>query len=276
MDKRLVVFNAAAGLVGVAAVAFAVRSMLPSPTPPCSDRYHTAMNFALEQDGALLTPSVLQGRLGGRDVGLTHNVAIARLDKGPVPVAMAVDLRPGAPGSSTTEGGLRFPWEPRALQGKEAVCLSYQVMLPSDFEAGAGGALPGIRGVDRTDEARDAFLVRPAWRRDAKGGADQVVGAEQRARSLESEGFSLPRGRWVRLEQEVVLNAPGRRNGVYRTWADGALVVDRTDLDLRPAPGGAVSVAGVAASVLYGNEAAPARIPRDTRIWLSPFEIRWR
>jgi len=278
LDTRFVVFNAAAGLVGLTAVVFAVRTLLPSPATPCAERYNTAMTFALERGGAVLTAADLQTRLGGRDVGLSRNVEIARLQDGPVPVGMAVTLpkEPVAgPDTAAVDGGLSFPWEPRALQSQRAVCLSYQVMLPANFDASVGGLLPGIRGADRSGGADDGFVARPAWRASGEGGADQAVraGSERRSLRLEAHGFALSRGRWARLDQEVVLNAPNRRDGIYRIWVDGVLVLDRTDLELRATPG--ITISGVAASVFYGGEDAIARAPRDTKIWLSPFEVRW-
>jgi len=278
LDARFVVFNAAAALVGLAAVVFVVRSQLPSHATPCGERYHTAMTFGLERSGAVLTVAELQGTLGGRDVGLAHNVQIARLREGPVPVGMAISLpreRVTAPDTGTADGGMSFSWEPRALQGQTGACLSYQLMLPATFDPSVGGALPGIRGTDRSGQAEGGFVARPAWRRNGEGGADQIVRAasEKRLLRLESHGFVLPRGRWAKLDQELVLNTPKRKDGVYRIWVDGALVLERTDLEVSAAP---MTVSGVAASVFYGSEDAVVRAPQDTKIWLSPLEVRWQ
>ncbi|MDD4902305.1 MAG: hypothetical protein PHE24_04150 [Patescibacteria group bacterium] len=40
-------------------------------------------------------------------------------------------------------------------------------------------------------------------------------------------------GRWVNFEMEVKLNTPGAKDGLYRLWIDGKLVVERTGVDLR-------------------------------------------
>jgi hypothetical protein len=274
-ETKYIVFNAAAGLVGLTAVALAARSLLPSSTTPCAERYLTAMTFTLERGGEVLKAADLQSGMGGRDAGVARNLTVERLQDGPVSVAMAVDLpRAPAAGVAAADGnGVSFPWEPRALRGQTGVCLSYRLKLPGDFNTSIGGALPGIRGADDSSAAENGFVVRPVWRSTGQGGAEEVR-AERRPVRLEWSGFALPRGRWARVDQELVLNAPKKKDGIYRIWVDGALVVDRRDLELRAGPG--MTVSGVAASVFYGGEDAVARAPRDTRIWLSPFEVRWK
>lgn len=36
---------------------------------------------------------------------------------------------------------------------------------------------------------------------------------------------------------EVLLNTPGETDGLYRMWADSALIIERTDVDLRGSTG---------------------------------------
>jgi hypothetical protein len=40
-------------------------------------------------------------------------------------------------------------------------------------------------------------------------------------------------GRWVCFESEVLLNTPGKKDGLYRMWADDSLIIERKDVDLR-------------------------------------------
>jgi hypothetical protein len=225
----------------------------------------------------VLTAADLQGGLGGRDFGLSRNVDITRVKDGGVPIAMVVNLPKGtasAPAATLSDAGMSFPWEPRALQGISAACLSYQAMLPVNFDPSVGGALPGIRGSDR--EQTDTFVARPSWRASGEGGADAILatGSERHTYGLEPAGYALPRGQWMRVDEEVVLNAPGRKDGTLRLWIDGALVLERFDMEYRTTP--AITISGVAANVFYGSDSVVARAPRDTKIWLSPFEIRWQ
>jgi hypothetical protein len=40
-------------------------------------------------------------------------------------------------------------------------------------------------------------------------------------------------GRWTCFEMEVLLNTPGKTDGLYRLWADDTLLEERTNVDLR-------------------------------------------
>jgi hypothetical protein len=278
-NMRFALYNAAAGVIGIVALLFVVRSMLPSPIAPCSGRYQTTMSLALERGGELLSVADLQGSLAGKDLGLAQHVALTRVPDAPAPVAMVVNLpKSGAPGpgKAQPEGAVTFPWEPRALQNTAAACLSYHLLLPASFEAGAGGVLPGILLADRSERSDAGSATRLAWRSSGAGGADQVgVGAhDKRIVALEREGFPLARGHWMKVDQEVVLNTLGRHDGALRVWLEGALVLERADLEYRSSAD--VTISGVAARLFYGNEENVARPPRETTVMFSPFEIRWQ
>src|SRR5262249_20803835 len=89
----------------------------------------------------------------------------------------------------------------------------------------------------------------------------------------DADNLTIPRGRWVQLDQEVVLNGPEQENGVLRVWVDGALAIDRADFEYRSKSD--MGVTGIAADVFYAGEDIAARSPADTKIWLSPFQVRW-
>ena len=75
------------------------------------------------------------------------------------------------------------------------------------------------------------------------------------------------------LEQEIVLNTPGVKNGALRLWADGALVLEKTGLVIHEKAQAQVSgvLAETTLSVLAG-----ATLPKDQKILLSPPELRWQ
>lgn len=279
-NTKVIVFNAAAGLVVAGALIALVQSVfLKSGTLPCSERYGSGTIFSLERGGVMLTATDLQARLGGKDVGVDENVQIVRPKDGPVAVAMRINLPKGSAsplGAAAPKGGISFPWLPRSVRGKSAACLSYSVLLPTDFAFGPGGVLPGVLGTQSVDEAGDSFTAVMAWRERGVGGVTNLVTSkgETRGFAVEGEGFSLPPGRWVKLEQEVVLNSPRQADGALRIWADGKLVVERTDMFYRSKP--EVTIAGVAADVFYGGQDASRVAPKDTSIMLSPLEVRWQ
>jgi hypothetical protein len=278
---KVIVFNAAAGLVGAVALVAAVRTVLmPAAMAPCTERYHNMTAFNLERAGVTLTAADLQASLGGRDVGVMDNVTIGPMQGAPVPLAMAVILRQAnatPQGSAESKGGATFPWEPRVLQGKAGACLSYHVRFSAGFDFQRGGALPGIGGTD-AGEKGDRFLARLAWRPKGVGGATVRVTENGATRALpaEREGFELPRGKWVKLEQEVVLNTPKKSDGTLRIWVDGTLAIDRTDMTYRTKPD--VTISGVSVDVFYGSgpDDSQAAAAKDAKVWLTPLEIRWQ
>ncbi len=276
-DAKVIVFNAAAILITVAAVAGLARSLFTSPTAaPCNERYINSTAFALERAGVVLTTADLQSSLGGDDAGVIDDVSIAKLPNGPAPVVMTVRMPKGSTSpNGSPKGGMSFPWLPRPVQGKTAACLSYSVLLPPNFEFNRGGVLPGIRGMEPDMPSPDEFTARMVWREDGEGGANLRVASAGETRSLPAyrEGFAIPRGRWVKLDQEVVLNAPKQADGVLRVWIDGALALERTDLIYRSKP--SVVVSGVAAEVYYGTSDGAGAAPADTQISLTPFVMRW-
>jgi hypothetical protein len=281
LDAKVILFNAAAVLITVGALVGVLRSYVFAPAAaPCTERYTNAAMFALERAGVVLTAADLQSGLAGNDAGVLENLQIGPAKDAPAPNVLSVRLPQGS-GSPLSEtqpkGGISFPWQPRAARGKTAACLSYAVRLPEGFEFHRGGVLPGIRGTDLSDQSRDGFVARLAWRPDRAGGATLrvVTGARTERFFAEREAFAFPRGRWVNLELEAVLNTPKEANGILRAWVDGRLAIDRTDMVYRSRPD--VAVSGVSADVFYGAEDASftAAAPKDTRVSLTPFDLRW-
>jgi hypothetical protein len=279
---KFIVFNAAAGLVGVAALVAAVRSVLmPAGVAPCTERYHSMTAFHLERGGVTLTAADLQASLGGRDVGVMDNVSVGPMKDAPAPLAMAVVLRQAnatPQGLAEPKGGATFPWEPRALQGKAGACLSYHVRFPSGFDFQRGGALPGIGGADAGGDQGDKFLARLAWRPKGAGGVTVRVTENNATRAVpaERDGFEFPRGKWVKLEQEVVLNTPKKNDGILRVWVDGTLAIDRTDMSYRARPDVVVSKVSVDAFYGSGPDDPQTSAANDAKVWLSPLEVRWQ
>jgi hypothetical protein len=281
-DLKVILFNAAAVLITVAALVGVLRSYVFAPTAaPCSERYLNTAEFSLKRAGVVLTAADLQASLGGNDAGVIDNLEIGPAKDAPVPVVLSVKLPQGS-GSPMSDvaakGGVSFPWQPRAARGKSAVCLSYSVLLPANFEFHRGGVLPGIRGADLSGQSQDGFVARPAWRPDQKGGASlrASVGDKTERTLAEREAFAFPRDRWVKLELETVLNTPKQADGILRTWVDGKLAIERTDMVYRQKPG--IAVSGVSADVFYGAEdsSASAAAPKDTKVSLTPFDLRWQ
>lgn len=262
-STKVILFNAGAIVVAGAAIFGAAHSMFTaSATPPCGERYLKMTSFSLDRGGVILTSADLQAMSGGRDAGVMQNVAIVRKD-GPAPLAVEVNLQKG---SSGREDGMAFPWEPRALAGKTAACLSYHVFLPRDFDFRRSGKLPGLTG----GSEQDGFAVPVTW--DASGRTGAFVRAASGPGVMALAEVKLPKGRWAKVEQEVILNAPRAGNGVLRLWVDGALAIERKDVRYRA--GDEAGLSAVAAEVHYTGPAVAA--DKAAKLWLSPFEVRWQ
>jgi hypothetical protein len=281
-SPKFLLFNAAAALAGgAAALAAAWSVLMPTPIAPCSERYNSMTAFGLERGGVALTAADLQASLGGKDVGVIDGVTIGPVKDAPAPLAMAVSLQKASvsPLGIATQfsGGASFPWQPRVLQGKASACLSYSVLLPADFEFHRGGVLPGIAGADGNEQG-DKFAIQLAWRPKEGGGVTVRVtenGVSQ-GMPVERQTFEFARGRWVKVEQEVILNTPKMQDGTLRVWVNGVLVVDRRDIAYRAKSD--VTVAGVAVDVFRGAGPTDAQSAanKDAKVWLTPFAVRWQ
>ena len=227
-----------------------------------------------------MTAADLQSSLGGKDVGVIENLTIAKVQGAPAAIAMTVSLPKGSasPHASTSPRGrheLSLGDAPPARQdgGVPELQRARACGLPSSAEAGRCRA---SGGGDAEGRASDGFVARMAWRarRQRRGDtAHQRATAKREAPCADREGFAFPRGRWVKLEQEVVLNTPKQADGILRVWADGRLAVDRTDMTYRTRSD--VTLSGVAADVFYGTEEGGGLAPADTQVSLTPFELRW-
>ena len=289
-----ILFNVAGALIGIAALAGAVRYTVFKPQiAPCDTRYKQTMRFSLEHDGKLLSTDELQARLGGRDQGL-QNVGIVRDASAPKPALLTVALPSGSisPEAGANHGDMHFPWEPRVLAKQTAVCLAYDMKLSKDFDLTENGLLPGLIGTNQSEG--EQFEVYLSWDRSGEGTVRHKITAKPAAQAssstlllkaqidlsagegsygVELAAFELPRGRWMRINQELVLNKPDQSDGIARIFIDGKLVLERTDMQLRTSAETTLSGVEVATHII----GADARYPgaTDGAVAFTPFEIYW-
>ncbi len=285
-----IVLNGAAMLIAGASLVVVVRSVvIAEEVAPCKDRFQQASRLSLDRNGVAMSLGDLQGQLGNTDWGLMSGGRVVKLKSGPAPFALELDLatapsakRVGSSGANVDEtredrAGIGFTWAPQSFSKPIAACLSYSVFLPDGFSFGRGGRLPGFLGTSSLDsEAKEpAFSTRLQWgvNGDTEVQADVPGFPEGKTFSRDRAGFKLERGRWIELEQELVLNAPGRNDGVIRVWRDGKLVLEKKDMPFRVKP--SVMMAGVLAEAVAG-EPMPGQSAGPQKIWLTPFELRWQ
>ena len=294
-------FNLAGCSVIVLAGVLAIRSsVVKDEVPLCEARYGGGLLFSFaSSSGEPFTPEDIQARLGGMDWGLTANarvVAETGVAKGH---ALEVALRGASPrdANSQTRSGMGFIWQPRQLAAAASACLSYSVWTPTDFKTGEGGALPGLSSdgentadtdqpaaaaapsADGTPPAADAplkpFSVRAQWRKDGGFALQQAQNIGGKSVSqVDGPTLAFKPGQWTRIEQEAVLNTPGKSNGILRMWIDGKLTVERTNMGYRNSD--LQSFQAVSVDTHYIKNGAWAAAPADTRMRLSPLELRLR
>lgn len=265
-------FNVLGVLIALVIVGYIVRSLVFTETEPaCAARYPAPHRFALTSNGAQLSAIELQARAGIPEWGVLENAAVVTDASAPTGTALEIKLADvlDTEASGRPANGVDFRWEPPGLASASSACLSYSVWLPDEFRFGDGGVLPGILGSQIVDEADNStFGTRLLWQGDGRGHFN-VASAGRNYRDASGGTFSLPVGRWLRIEQELVLNAPGEANGVGRMWIDGKLAAEDLRLAYRTDAAGRLS--GVLADVGYVQPTAEPGVLR-----LSPFELAWK
>lgn len=253
----------------------------------CEGRYPSSTRFALtSSSGEIVTLSELQARIGLSEWGLMQNARIEEPEANNRPPALAITLGKGTGAgykSDQTRGGIGFSWTPVEMRdaAPKATCLTYRVFLPADFKFASGGTLPGLAvgaSFDPRGEARvgEGAAVRPSWNRDGNAYVTvQYATAEgwKNPTAVNSKQ-QWPLGRWVIVEQEVILNDPGKQNGTVRLWLDGKLAGENKKIGLRGDD--ALAMAGVISDAHYGSISNFGTAPADAEIRLSPFVVRWQ
>lgn len=172
-------------------------------------------------------------------------------------------------------GGAGFYSDPPSLRDAEQACLSYMVRFPSDFDFVLGGKLPGLYGGEAPSggeevDGKSGFSMRLMWREEGEGELyPYVVGFE--GTSIGRGFWRFPRGRWMTIEQEVVLNDPGQENGIVRLWVDSRPVLEHQDVVFRTTP--AVTIDGLMFSTFFGGSGGEWRTPRDQYVDFAAFRF---
>ena len=143
----------------------------------------------------------------------------------------------------------------RLRHSADVMTLSYSVRFQPGFRFVKGGKLPGLFGGDAGSgghHEKGGFSTRFMWR---AGGAGEVYAYLPNEKGY---GASLGRGRWrftpgrwVRVAQRVVLNAPGRNNGTITVWVNGRQVFSQGGLVYRN--DGDVHIDGLFFSSFFGG-----------------------
>ena len=253
---------------------------------PCLQRYREVVAFQPALGDVDRAPmEALAPLRPHQPFAVDANLSIRAL-AGPIPAAIHVRYPEGSinPGSKTAPaGGAQFYAPLLAGTDATAACLGYRVRFEDGFDFVLGGKLPGLYGTEGApvttasgcrpvnDEA--GFSARLMWR---SGGRGEVYAYTQNktARCGESLGrgnWTFPTGRWVAIEEEVLLNTPGRDDGRVQVWIDGRLVLDQDGLVYRSGP--AVHIQGLFFSTFFGGKQPDWASPRDQGADFADFRL---
>lgn len=244
---------------------------------PCSTRVPVATLMSLQRpDGQPLTPGELQARAGFGERGVIDKTAIRRAD-GTRPFVLDVAL--GGPQQQDTGAG--FFWAPAGVGKAATACLAYQVLVPADFDYGAGGTLPGFYGELNSSahgNGQTGLSTRVAWDREGdiklQVNLSEVMGPMASSEPITlASSTQFPRGRWVNIEQELVFNSPNSKDGVLRMWIDGRLRIDETTVAWRGT--NSVHLMGSLVDVSYLPRKGDADV-KASRLTLSPLRLAWQ
>lgn len=242
----------------------------------CSERYETVSRITLRRDMAA-EQAVRSAFEPSRIWGVAENVRIVSAAPGAAP-ALAVRYPKGsiAPSSKAPRGGAGFVSQAGLGRGADAACLSYRVRFAPGFAFARGGKLPGLYGGDGPvgGAAADAgFSARLMWRRGGDGELYAYLpeAATSHGQSLGRGAWRFPVGRWVSVEEEIVLNDPAAADGIARIWIDSELRFEATDIVFRRDP--EVRIEGLMFSTFFGGQDPSWASPKDQEALFADFAV---
>jgi hypothetical protein len=144
--------------------------------------------------------------------------------------------------------------------------LRYYVRFPTGFDFVKGGKLPGLYGGTevsggRIPDGTNGLSTRFMWRTGGQGEVyaympvrpGEIVSDEAKRYgiSLGRGSWMFEPGRWQCIEQELVLNTPGKADGQVRVWLDGRKVYETDALLFRSVP--TLQIEGIFFSTFFGG-----------------------
>lgn len=182
----------------------------------------------------------------------------------------------GSADDETPLGGAQF-YAP--VGAARVLCLHYRVRFEEDFEFAKGGKLPGLyageapSGGDKVS-GKDGWSVRLMWRKEGEGELYEYIYNKKGKYGLSvgRGAFTFPRGRWVDIDLETVVNAPGRRDGQARLWIDGQPVIEQHDIVYSTEDEG-LQEGGLMFSTFFGGSSDSWASPKDQHIDFADFRF---
>ena len=182
----------------------------------------------------------------------------------------AVNRKTGAP-----LGGAQFYTNLPSAQ--DSVRLSYYVRFSKPFDFVKGGKLPGLFGGTETSggdnpDGTNGFSTRFMWRKKGQGELYAYLPTSSKYGTSIGRGkWSFTPGTWHRLEQQVDLNHPQKKDGRVQVWLDGKKVLDQSKLQFRTTD--ALKIEGIFFSTFFGGNDSSWATPKDVTVDFANFSI---
>lgn len=173
-------------------------------------------------------------------------------------------------------GGAQF-FADLGMQAQNSLRLSYYVRFSQNFDFVKGGKLPGLFGGTATDggeipDGTNGFSTRYMWRTKGDGEVYAYLPtSEEHGTSIGRGNWRFKPGTWHHLEQEVILNQPGSKNGRIRVWVDGKPVLDQSNLTFRSTD--KLKIEGIFFSTFFGGGAPSWATPKTVYADFADFSV---
>lgn len=281
-----------------------------SNASPCSQRYQQhwkmdlkpedkgkdAVDVLRQRHGDITTQLAMYEAKGQTQEEMNRSITI---DYGPGNViSLQRNVKPG-PVPSSSFAFRNFP------TGSNAICISLDVYFPSNFVGNSkggklgygiwGGARPSGGGTSMINQiGGQGFVVRNTIRYSPSTntslysyhlnrGASGLWQVQDQPKcdtsncclyGDSSARGAIPRGKWVRIEEEVVLNSLDQPNGYARLWVDGRQAGEITNMLIYESTA-KMMIKGLFINDMWGgNINAPENQAKvNEKYWLSNYTV---
>jgi len=129
----------------------------------------------------------------------------------------------------------------------EELYVAYDIRFAAGFDFVKGGKLPGLCGTDINQASHtgcntgggyptgyDGWSARGMWRENGLL-ENYIYHANQRNYYGDDEYWNVAAtpGVWHSVQHRIVLNTPGKKNGILEAWFDGRKVLSLNDIEYR-------------------------------------------
>lgn len=169
--------------------------------------------------------------------------------------------------------------------GVNEATMEYKIKFDSGFDWTKGGKIPGLvggtspRGCNtERNNLENGFSARCMWR----SGGRMVLYAywhKQNSRcgkdtfwKKNGQDIKIQRGKWYTIREHIIMNTPGRNNGVVEIFLNGDRVLRLTNMEWRKA-GKNFKIDKAYWTTYVGGSTNEFKPSRNNKIWFDDFKV---